>query len=148
MNVDLIQLRWQCVRATEASQMYQQENIALRQELADLRANCHNEKQEIVTLFARRSHDHILRLKNELCETKKFYITEVENLAKMMQPLVTIANSYEAQLLKLTLMEKKSFKTIEQLCAELAEMKIKLANSNSNLEDEAENKSNNYDKLH
>eukprot|EP01039_Chlorochromonas_danica_P001965 gene1965-2143_t len=102
MALDLVQIRWQLLRATEANQVIEQENVSLRLEIARLK----RELEERVKALDRAPPPqpsspavdpklaqkvmvavqvHSMKMRTELARLKAFFEGEVSGLAKALQ---------------------------------------------------------------
>lgn len=99
MTLDLVQLRWQQIRATESSQLMAKENIELKQQVVQLKVKlmqAQNQKSGIKMDFLIRiqmqAASFAMRAKSELSKLKLEYETEVKGLVQMKN---TLARAFE-----------------------------------------------------
>lgn len=140
MNVDLVQLRWQYVRSVEQCQLLLQENVNLRQQLADFQGNAEAGKNRMMDKMSELTKAHNSNMRKSLIGTKNYYYNQMDAMKVTFVELQCALKKYETRLLKKDEDIENSFKSIQQLYQELADTKSQLAHSNNNLMAENLNK--------
>lgn len=102
MALDLVQIRWQLLRATEANQVIEQENVSLRLEITRLKRELEERVKALGSALPPQSSTpavdpklaqkvmvavqvHSMKMKTELSRLKAFFEGEISALAKALQ---------------------------------------------------------------
>lgn len=140
MISDLAQLRWQCIRSMEASQVIVQENVQLKQQIELLQKSHREEKQSLVVKFSSLMKNTIRELRAEMTAINSkvlagndLFVTFQSQLKAPIQQLTSKLNKSQQE-------NCESLKMIQSLLKELESLKVKLSSTEASFHHELKNR--------
>lgn len=124
MTMDLVQLRWQQIRAVESSQLLAKENLELKQQVAQLKMKLNTAKSantgikmDFLVRIQMQASSFAMKTKAELTKLKQLYEGDVKALVQIKDTLVKAFDQMKGIVLEKNIeidILKKDMKKMEQ----------------------------------